>query len=133
MYVNSSFIAKWLESYYKDYRPSNWLHNVSYRPLRLLTDKDNDVCYNVHVDNAICVDPGWGSRRAWLKQDGVKWRTKMAAHYFGIPNDGEGLLNISFSLAELIKYVNKALLNSMGIVNKLCRIHVLCLVINFFK
>ena len=109
--VNSSFIAKWLESYDKDYRPGNWLHNVSYRPLHLLTDKDSDVCYNVHVDNTICVGPGWDRRRAWLKHHGVKWRTKTAAHYFvkyGIPNDGEGLLKKSFSLAKLIKYVHNA-------------------------
>ena len=35
----------------------------------------------------------------------------MAAHYFvkdGIPNDGEGLLNKTFSLAELVKYVHNA-------------------------
>ena len=108
---NASFMADWLESYEKDYRPRLWLHNISYRPLNLLTDKDRKVCYNVHLDDTICLFPSWSMNREWLKHDGVKWRTKTAAHYFvknGIPHDGEGLLDENFSLAELIKYVHNA-------------------------
>ena len=108
---NSSFVSKWLEGYYKDYRPKFWLYNASSKPLYLLTDKQSKVCYNVHIDETVCLLPNWVASKEWLKDDGVQWENKTAAHYFiktGIPNDGEGLLKEKFSLAELIKYVYSA-------------------------
>ncbi len=106
---NTTFVAKWLESYHKDYIPHLWLHNISYRPMNLLTDKDCKECYNMHVDETICFFPSWNVSKQWLEVGKVKWRTKTAAHYFvknGIPNDGEGLLKEKFPLAELLQYVH---------------------------
>ncbi len=108
---NATFMADWLESYHKDYRPHLWLHNISYRPLNLLTEKDRKECYNVHLDDTLCLFPSWSTNKQWLEVGKVKWRTKTAAHYFvknGIPNDGEGLLKEKFPLAELLQYVHNA-------------------------
>ena len=108
---NATFMADWLKSYHTDYRPDKWLHNISYHPLNLLTEKSRKKCYNVHLDDTLCLFPSWSMNRDWLKRNGVTWRTKTAAHYFvknGIPNDGEGLLKEEFSLAELIQYVHNA-------------------------
>ena len=108
---NSSFIAKWLEGYHKDYRPTDWLHNASYKPLDLLINKHSNDCYNVHIDETVCLNPTYIDRKKWLKDNAVEWKNKTAAHYYiktGIPNDGEGLLKEKFSLADLIKYVHTA-------------------------
>ena len=107
----SPYIARWIDSYDHDYRPQLWLHNGSFKPKDFLLEKHSDVCYNVHLDDTICIHPNWGKQREWLLKDGVNWRTKTAAHYFvktNIPHDGEGLLNEHHSLAELIKYVHNA-------------------------
>lgn len=104
----SPFIEKWLESYDKDYRPDLWLHNVSFRPRDLLVDPHSKVCYNVHLDDTICIHPNWGKQREWLGNR-VEWRTKTVAHYFvkeGIHNDGEGLLKENHSLGKLLQYVH---------------------------
>ena len=108
---NSSFIAKWLEGYHKDYRPTKWLHNASFKPLDLLINRHSNGCYNVHIDETVCLSPTYKDRKKWLKDDAVEWKNKTAAHYYikiGIPNDGEGLLKEKFSLAELIQYVHTA-------------------------
>ena len=105
---HSAFLKKWLEGYETDYRPELWLHNVSFKPRDLLLQ--TDVCYNVHLDDTICIHPNWGKQRDWLGS-GVEWRSKTAAHYFvksNIRNDGEGLLKESSSLAQLIQYVHAA-------------------------
>lgn len=106
---NSSFVAKWLESYDQDYRPDLWLHNVSYRPTNLLIGGHfNGTCYNIHLDDTISINPNAGNRRYWLSNK-VQWTMKTAAHYFvktGIPNDGEGLLKQNHSLAHLLQYVH---------------------------
>lgn len=107
----SPYIAKWLESYDTDYRPDLWLHNGSFRPMDFLLDKKSDVCYNVHLDDTICINPNWGKQREWLQKGAVNWRTKTAAHYFvkdSIANDGEGLLKENHSLADLLRYVHNA-------------------------
>jgi len=109
--ANATFMADWLKSYHTDYRPDKWLHNISYHPLNLLTEKSRKKCYNVHLDDTLCLFPSWSMNRDWLKPNGVKWRTKTAAHYFvktGIPHDGESLLTQKFPLAELIQYVHHA-------------------------
>ena len=108
----SPYIAKWLNSYDTDYRPELWLHNVSFKPRDFLIEPDSsNVCYNVHLDDTICIHPNWGKQREWLKKNSVNWRTKTAAHYFvknNIRNDGKGLLKEDHSLADLIRYVHKA-------------------------
>jgi len=76
----------------------------------LLTDPKG-VCYNVYLDDTICIHPNWGKQRQWLNRNGVEWRTKTAAHYFvkdRIYHDGEGLLEENHSLAELLQYVHNA-------------------------
>ena len=104
---NSSYLAKWLDSYNKDYRPWKWLHNASYKPTGIL--KNPNTCYNVYLDDTICVNPGFGKNMQWLQRNGVKWKYKTAAHYFlrsvAVPNDDERLLQADHSLAELIRYI----------------------------
>ena len=105
---NSAFMSAWVESYHKDHKPLKWIYNISLYPLKLLTKKK--VCYNVHVDDTICISPGWDTRFNWLKRNEV-WRNKTAAHYFvknDIPQDGEGLLKENFILAQMIQYVHNA-------------------------
>ena len=105
---NSAFMSAWVESYHKDYRPHKWLYNISLFPLKLLTEEE--TCYNIHVDDTICISPGWGTRFHWLKRKEV-WRNKTAAHYFvkkDIPHDGEDLLKENFILAQMIQYVHNA-------------------------
>lgn len=105
---NSSFIAKWLEGYHKDYRPRAWLHNASRVPKYIL---QGDVCYNIHIDRTVCLNPTYGQHMNWLKVKGTVWRSKTAIHYYvkkGIPHDGEGLLKEKFSLAEVVQYVYNA-------------------------
>lgn len=107
---DSSFIAKWLEGYKKDYRPSLWIHNVSFKPTGILEDKTSDVCYNVYLDSTISVNPNAGQTSQWLGNK-VQWQTKTAAHYFlkkGIPNDDERLLQDNHSLAQLLRHVQEA-------------------------
>jgi hypothetical protein len=107
---NSSFIAKWLEGYDQDYRPSLWIHNASFKPAGILQSKKSKVCYNVHLDNTICLNPNAGQTKQWLGNK-VQWRTKTAAHYFlkrGIPNDDERLLKANHSLAQLLRHVHEA-------------------------
>lgn len=107
---HSPFIAKWLEGYDQDYKPELWLHNVSYKPTRLLLDKDSTVCYNVYLDDTISIHPNWGKQREWLDNN-VQWSTKTAAHYFvksGIANDNEQLLQAKHSLAQLMRHVHEA-------------------------
>ena len=106
---NSPFIKKWLEGYDTDYRPHLWLHNVSFKPTSILLDKKDSVCYNVYLDDTICVHPNWGNQREWLRKNGVQWRSKTAAHYFvksNIQNDNEKILGENHSLAELLQYVH---------------------------
>ena len=106
---NSPFIKKWLEGYDTDYRPHLWLHNGSFKPASILLDKKDSVCYNVYLDDTICVHPNWGNQREWLRKDGVQWRSKTAAHYFvksNIQNDNEKILGENHSLAELLQYVH---------------------------
>ena len=107
---NSSFVAKWLEGYETDYRPSLWIHNVSFKPTDILQSKTSDVCYNVYLDDTISVHPNAGQTRQWLG-DKVQWWTKTAAHYFlktGIPHDNERLLKENHSLGQLLQHVQEA-------------------------
>ena len=107
---NSSYLAKWLEGYSKDFRPQLWLHNSAYKPTGIL--KDPNTCYNVYLDDTICMDPGYGKNKQWLQRNGVKWRCKTVAHYFfrsgAVPNDDERLLQADHSLAELIQYIHNS-------------------------
>lgn len=106
----SPYLEKWLKGYDTDYKPDLWLHNVSYKPRDLLIDPHSSVCYNVYLDNTICIHPNWGKQKEWLGS-GVVWQAKTAAHYFvkkGIHNDGEALLKENHSLAKLLQFVHKA-------------------------
>ena len=104
---NSKFMSAWVHNYDTDYKPRYWVENISYFPLRLLTQKKG--CFNVHIDGTICISPSWRDRREWLKPNNINWRNKTATHYFvkkNIPYDGEGLMKEKFSLAEMIQYVH---------------------------
>lgn len=109
---NSSFVRKWLEGYHKDYRPL-WLYNASEYPRNILESNTSKVCYNMYQDPNIAVNPTWRyAERDWLKPDGVKWRVKMAAHYFNknLKNWNETSLerNKTNSFKEIIQYVLEA-------------------------
>ncbi len=107
---DSPYIRKWVEGYEKDYRPRLWLHNGSFKPAHILLDKESGVCYNVHLDDTVCIHPNWGKKREWLKRNGVQWSSKTAAHYFvkdGIANDDERILLENHSLADLLRYVHE--------------------------
>ena len=106
---NSPFIKKVLDAYDKDYRPNLWLYNCANVPTNLLVDKSSDFCYNMFLDETICLNPNYGNAKTfWLTRNGVNWRKKTAAHYYvknGYPND-ERLLKADHSLGELLRFIN---------------------------
>ncbi len=107
---DSPYIRKWVEGYEKDYRPILLLHNGSFKPAHILLDKESGVCYNVHLDDTVCIHPNWGNQTEWLKRNGVQWRNKTAAHYFvknEMVNDHAGLLKEAHSLADLLRHVHR--------------------------
>ena len=103
---NSSFVRGWLQGYYRDYR-RDWLYNAARLPTKILEDKSSSLCYNMHVVSDIATQPNWSSFRQWLKVDGVKWRGKIAAHYFntGIKHYNETALQANSSFGELLRHV----------------------------
>ena len=106
---NSPLIKRILDSYHNDYKPHLWLYNCAIVPTSLLQDKSSDFCYNVYLDETICLKPNYGNARTfWLTRNGVDWQKKTAAHYYvksGYPAD-ERLLKADHSLAELLRYIN---------------------------
>ena len=105
----SPFILRVLEGYKKDYRPHLWLYNCALLPTAILQDEKSSTCYNMYLDDTICIYPNVAQApKWWLSRNGVDWRKKTAAHYFvksGYPKN-EKLLNADHSLADLFRYVN---------------------------
>ena len=107
---NSSFMRQWLKAYHDDYNPSSWLYNSAIVPNNILLGKTSSVCYNMYLDDTICVHPN--AKEApiqWLSRNGVPhWREKTAAHYYlnraRLPPDGE-LLKADTSFGEMLRYV----------------------------
>lgn len=103
--VNSSFVRRWLNGYYTDYR-TDWLHNASYLPKSILESKKS-TCYNMYVVDGIATQPMWSKYQEWLKADGVQWRKKVAAHYFNkdMKAYDESSIHANNSFGELLRYV----------------------------
>ena len=104
---NSSYIRKWLDSYYKDYRPRLWLHNASFIPKYILEEKSG-VCYNMYVVNGIATDPAYAKAdKKWLAKNGVNWEAKVAAHYFSkrMKQSDESVLQQEHSFGKMLQYV----------------------------
>lgn len=103
---NSSFIRRWLEGYFEDFRPELYVFNGSFIPLRILEDKHSKVCYNVYLDDTICLDPNATEEKArWWQRQGVNWRAKTAAHYFLKKVNSKTILSQDNSLADMLRYV----------------------------
>jgi len=66
---NSKFMSAWVKNYDQDYKPRYWVENISYFPQKLLTKKKG--CFNIHVDDTMCMSPHWRDRREWLKDNYV--------------------------------------------------------------
>ena len=104
--MNSSFVRRWLDGYYTDYR-RDWLYNASNRPTSILINKKDPVCYNMHLVDNIATHPKWSQWKEWLEADSVKWREKIAAHYFNkeLKNYNESAVQANNSFGELLRYV----------------------------
>ena len=106
---NSPLIKRILDGYKTNYKPHLWLYNCALLPTDILQDKRSDTCYNVYMDDTICIYPNVGqARKWWLSPKGVDWKKKTAAHYFvktGYPSN-EKILKADHSLAEVLRHVN---------------------------
>lgn len=102
---NSSFVRRWLDGYHKDYKPELYVYNASLKPLHILEDEHSKVCYNVYVDDTICLNPNATKEKLrWMKRNGVYWRSKTAAHHF-LKNGDARLLKKKHSFGEMLQYV----------------------------
>lgn len=103
---NSSFVRDWLEGYYTDYR-TDWLYNASERPRSILEGRKGKVCYNMLVVDGIATYPNWSHYQQWLREKGVNWRKKVAAHYFNseMKQYNETHVHARNSFGELLRYV----------------------------
>ena len=108
---NSSFVRQWLDGYHSDYRPTIWVHNAADVPRDILLGKLSSACYNMYLDDTICINPGWEeASKQWLSHGGVPdWRQKTAAHYFlnrvNLPTDADKLLSSNTSLGEMLRFI----------------------------
>ena len=107
---NSSFVRQWLSAYHNDYQPSSWLYNSAFVPNNILLGKTSSVCYNMYLDDTICVHPNAKQApKQWLSPGGVPhWRQKTAAHYYlnrvSLPSD-DRLLKGDTSFSEMLRYI----------------------------
>lgn len=107
---NSSFVRQWLSAYHNDYQPSSWLYNSAFVPNNILLGKTSPICYNVYLDDTICVHPNAKQApKQWLSSGGVPhWRRKTAAHYYlnrvSLPSDDQ-LLKGDTSFSEMLRYI----------------------------
>ena len=107
---NSSFVRRWLSAYHNDYQPSSWLYNSAFVPNNILLGKTSSDCYNIYLDDTICVHPNAKQApKQWLSPGGVPhWRQKTAAHYYlnrvSLPSD-DRLLKGDTSFSEMLRYV----------------------------
>ena len=105
---NSSFVQQWLDTYHKDYRPHLWLHNSAFKPTDIL-EKDTTVCYNMYLVWDIATNPTYSkAEKVWLKEDGVKWEEKVAAHYFNrkMRQFDEHVLIQTHSFGKMLRYIS---------------------------
>lgn len=102
----STFVQKWLDGYYTDYRTA-WLWNASERPRHILENKNSTVCHDMLVVDGIATQPDWYRYAQWLHVNGVNWKNKVAAHYFDkkLKSFDETKVNASNSFGELLRYV----------------------------
>ena len=109
---NSSFVHQWLDAYHNDYQPSSWLYNSAFVPNNILLGKTSSVCYNMYLDDTICVHPNAKEApKQWLSPGGVPhWRQKTAAHYYlnrvKLPPDNQ-LLTSDTSFGKMLRYVHE--------------------------
>ena len=107
---NSSFVHQWLSAYHNDYQPSSWLYNSAFVPNNILLGKTSSVCYNMYLDDTICVHPNAKQApKQWLSSGGVPhWRQKTAAHYYlnrmNLPSD-DRLIKGDTSFSEMLRYI----------------------------
>ncbi len=106
---NSPFIRAWLDGYDKDYRSDSWSFNGAVYSRNIL-EKNRSTCYNVYVVNGIASDPMYYQYSFWLKKGGVKWKYKVAAHYFNkeLKKLNESVLDADHALGEMLRFVVKA-------------------------
>ena len=108
---DSFFVRQWLDAYHNDYQSSSWLYNSVNVPTNILLDQKSSVCYDVHLDDTICLRPNeYDAPRQWLSPSGVPhWKEKTAAHYYlnrvKLPPD-DRLLVRDNSLGEMLRYVH---------------------------
>ena len=104
---NAPYMKAMVESYHTDYRHT-WVYNAGTVPTKLLLDKNRKDCFNVHVDNEVC-RPNYPQAYKWMRRNGVKWRTKIAAHYYkrflGLKKEDESLLEKDTSFSELLRHI----------------------------
>ena len=109
---NSSYIREWIEGYHRHYQPQSWIYNACVFPTKLLEDKKSKTCYNLYLDETICLRPNAGKEKfSWLRTNGVDWRSKTAAHYFlkhGFKFEDERLLEENHSFGNVLKYVQNS-------------------------
>ena len=117
---NSSFMYQWLNAYHNDYQPSSWLYNSAFVPNNILLGKTSSVCYNIYLDDTMCVHPNAKQApKQWLSPGGVPhWRKKTAAHYYlnrvNLPPDDQ-LLKSDTSFSEMLRYVYEYKINTTDV------------------
>lgn len=106
---NSLFVRQWLDGYHQDYRPELYAYNSAFKPLSILEDSTSDVCYNVHLDDTISLNPSATQAEKWKEHHGVQWRGKTAArHFTKIANQTLLQDHNDNSLADMLRYVFNA-------------------------
>jgi hypothetical protein len=117
---NSSFVCQWLGGYHIDFRPTDWIYNSAFVPSNILLGKTSSVCYNMYLDDTICVHPfARIAPKYWLSSGGVPhWRQKTAAHYFlnrvSLPSDDQ-LLTGDTSFSEMLRYIYEYKVNTTNV------------------
>ena len=103
---DSPYMRAIVDSYHKNYKPA-WVYNAGVIPTDLLLKKGRKDCFNVYVDTEICNPDYTKAREQWLKPHGVKWRPKIANHYFKrlLGLSDEDMLKTNSSLNEMLHSV----------------------------